>query len=236
MPGALDPVINGLRVLLVIAAPLEARAVLDALGPDADPGRDRDRVAWAPAALTPRLDLVVTGVGKASAAAGAARALDPDRHALALSLGVAGALPGSGLEPGETLAATRSVFADEGLLSGEGYTPVDALGFPPFPDGGSGASPDPAALAILRGLAGAEGAVACVSTISGTDGLARAVAERTGARAEAMEGAAVAVAAARLGVPFAELRVISNTAGDRARQRWDLPAALGRLGAIAAEL
>jgi len=236
MAGALDPLISDRRALLVIAAPLEARAVLDALGPDADPERGRDRVAWTPAALTPRLDLVVTGVGKASAAAGAARALDPGRHAIAVSLGVAGALPGSGLEPADALAATRSVFGDEGLLSGEGFAPVDALGFPPFPDGGSGADADPAALEVLRGLAGDAGTVACVSTISGTDELARAVAERTGARAEAMEGAAVAVAAARLGVPFAELRVISNTTGDRARQRWDLPGALARLGAIAAEL
>jgi futalosine hydrolase len=44
-----------------------------------------------------------------------------------------------------------------------------------------------------------------------------------------MEGAAVALAAVRLGLAFGELRVISNTTGDRARQQWDLKGALARL-------
>jgi len=218
-------------VLLVVAAPLEARAIIEAAGSSVS-----DAVSWEPRPLSARLDLVVAGVGKAAAAAATARVIDPGRHALALSIGVAGALPGSGLELADALASTRSVFADEGLAGPSGFTPIDTLGFAPFPDGTAGADAHPAALEALGALTGATGPVATVSTISGTDDLARAVAERTDARAEAMEGAAVALAAARLSVPFAEVRVISNTTGDRERQRWDLPAALARLGSLAAEL
>jgi nucleoside phosphorylase len=45
-----------------------------------------------------------------------------------------------------------------------------------------------------------------------------------------MEGAAVVHAARRQRVPAIELRVISNTTGDREGQRWDLSAALTALG------
>ncbi len=46
-----------------------------------------------------------------------------------------------------------------------------------------------------------------------------------------MEGAAVVHAARRLHAPAIEIRVVSNTTGDRERQRWDLPAALRELSA-----
>jgi futalosine hydrolase len=72
-------------------------------------------------------------------------------------------------------------------------------------------------------------AIATVSTCSGTNALAREIVTRTGAEVEAMEGAAVGLVASRLGVGFAEVRVISNTTGDRGSQQWDLPGALAAL-------
>ena len=69
-----------------------------------------------------------------------------------------------------------------------------------------------------------------VATCSGSDAAAAEVARRTGAIAEAMEGAAVVHAARRLATPAIELRAISNTTGDRAAQVWDLPSALQSLG------
>jgi hypothetical protein len=49
-----------------------------------------------------------------------------------------------------------------------------------------------------------------------------------------MEGYACGLAARRIDpdARFAEVRVVSNTTGDRAAQRWDLDAALGRLRAL----
>ena len=74
------------------------------------------------------------------------------------------------------------------------------------------------------------GPIATVATCSGTDAAAAEVARRTGAVAEAMEGAAVVHAARRLRTRAIELRVISNTTGDRPAQRWDLTGALSALG------
>jgi futalosine hydrolase len=109
-----------------------------------------------------------------------------------------------------------------------------------MPDGSVGADAHAGVVASLAGaLAGSRtGVIATVSTCSGTDARAAAIAQRTGAIAEAMEGAAVALAALRIGgpgFPVLEVRAISNTTGDRPRQRWDLEAGfagLRRIGVV----
>ena len=194
---------------------------------------------WSLTRLDEGLDLLLTGVGKANAAGATAWALGQAGYAAVLNLGVAGALPGAsppGL--GEVVLADRCVFADEGVALGEaGFADIATLGFPPLPGLRTSAfEPDGALSQAVARLAGRRGGVATVSTCSGADALASAVAARTGAIAEAMEGAACALACARLGVPFAEIRVISNTTGARDRQRWDLPGALRALGDLASNL
>lgn len=242
------------RLLLAVAAPAEAKAVLRGLG--GDPALAER--PWRLHPVTPGIDLVVTGIGKSNAAGAVARCLDPSRHGAVISLGVAGALPqpgGGGPPIGAAVVADACIFADEGLESGEGpagWRDCAAMGFPlgPPPVKGSRVAV-PADLvgrlsaAVLRegerdagvmGEWGGTGGVATVSTCSGTDALAARVRERTGAVAEAMEGAAVALVAARLGVAAGEVRVISNTTGDRSRQVWDLASGLRRLEHAAAGL
>jgi futalosine hydrolase len=89
----------------------------------------------------------------------------------------------------------------------------------------------PVDAALLQGFGhlGARGPIATVATCSGTDAGAQEVARRTGAIAEAMEGAAVAHAARRFGVPALEIRTISNATGNRTMQGWDLPRGLAAL-------
>jgi futalosine hydrolase len=128
------------------------------------------------------------------------------------------------------VAASRCVYAEEGMVTPQGFAPIDAMGFELADFCEGNAVPcDPALLDRLAALF-VVGPIATVATCSGTDAAAREVAARTHAVAEAMEGAAVVHAARRLGVPGGELRAISNTTGDRDRQRWDLPRALGALG------
>jgi futalosine hydrolase len=174
-------------------------------------------------------DLVVTGVGKANAAAGLAATLNPTRHAAILNIGIGGTLPGSDAGLGMLVVATASVYADEGLETSEGFVDCAALGFPLGPFSGSAVPADPRLLELLRPQTDRAGRIATVSTCSGTEALAAQVVARTGAMAEAMEGAAVAHVAARLGVPCAEVRAISNTTGDRVRQRWEIGPALAAI-------
>lgn len=229
-------------VLLAVAAPAEARAVLDAVACHASPPRQAVLPdPWTLLNLTARLQLVVTGIGKSNAAGAVARVLDSHQHAAVISVGLAGALPRPDQPPlplRTIIAATASVFADEGLQTDDAFTDVAAMGFPlgPPPILGSPIPAHPGVLALLGPIADVAAPIATVSTCSGTDALARQVSQRTGAVAEAMEGAAVALVAARLGVPAGELRVISNTTGRREEQRWDLRGALATLTKAIARL
>lgn len=213
------------RCLFALAAPKEARAVTQAFElPDAPEFR-----------LTPisdAFDIVLTGVGKASAAATVARVLDPARHACVISLGIAGALPESKLPLLSRITSRISVFADEGAQTPEGFRSIGAMGFPAFPNGDL-AHADPRLLECLDTTI--VSAIATVSTCSGTDAAATEIAHRTGAAAEAMEGAAVGLVAFRHNVAFAEVRVISNTTGDRSRQVWALEESLAELGKFVRE-
>lgn len=222
------------RIMLVAASPIEARAILaglhrtDILTPP----------PWASVAVG-RFDLLLTGISKANAAGAVALRLDPDRHAAVLSLGIAGSYPAaSPLEPplGAAIIASASIMADEGVRTPGAFIDCAALGFPLGDFPGSSIAPDDELFQLLTPLADAAGAIATVSTCSGTDQLASELQARTGAIAEGMEGAAIGLAAHRLGVAFAEIRTISNTTGDRASQAWNITLALTRLSDVAARL
>lgn len=180
-------------------------------------------------------DLIETGVGKAQAAAGSVWAFDAHRHAGVLNAGVAGALPGGGARLGDVLLALPSLFGDEGLETPGGFTPIESLGFPAGLFGEGGFEPTAEWRKTLASASDSAGPIATVSTCSARDHRAADLAKRTGAIAEAMEGAAIAAGLCRLSstpTAFAELRVVSNTTGDRDAQRWDLEGALSRLGGL----
>jgi futalosine hydrolase len=168
------------------------------------------------------------GVGPAAAAAGTARllALAGTPYRAVVSAGIAGGFPGRA-GPGATVLASVSVAADLGADSPDGYLSLDELGF-----GTTRAPADPGLLAALRvALPGAvPGTVLTVSTVTGTAAGAALLAGRhPDAVAEAMEGFGAATAAAQAGVPFAELRTVSNLVGPRDRAGWRIADALAAL-------
>jgi len=135
-----------------------------------------------------------------------------------------------------SIAATSCIHADDGLQTPNGFTDCAAMGFPLGDYPGAAVPISQPLLAILQPFVDTTGPIATVSTCSGTNTLANDIAARTGAIAEAMEGAAVAHVAHRLGVPAAELRIISNTTGDRAGQVWDLAGALRSLTSVVGKM
>ncbi len=174
--------------------------------------------------------IVAGGIGRTNAAASTTEAIL--RHgpfAAVVNAGVAGVLPGGKLALGDTIVASACVYVEEGLVTPAGFADVAAMGLSLGDFEGNTVPVDGGLLSRLAGLF-RTGTIATVATCSGTVAAAEAVAERTRAVAEAMEGAAVVHAARRLGVPAIELRVISNTTGDRDEQEWDLAGALVVLG------
>ncbi len=207
------------RVLIVTAVAAERDAVLAGIGPI---GVHPDPLA----AGATELEVVAVGVGPAAAAAGAARrialaeAIGAPYRAV-ISAGVAGGFAGR-TELGEVVLATSCVAADLGAESADGFLPLDALGF-----GTATLTADPS----LVDVPGARtGPVLTVTTATGTAGTAAALAERyPDALGEAMEGYGVATAASQAGLPFAEVRAISNLIGPRDPGAWRLRAALSAL-------
>ena len=187
------------------------------------------------------LATVTTGVGRVNAAiattlAIAARPNPP----LVIATGIAGSLPGpTSVANGSLVIGTRSVYAEEGILTPEGFQTIEDMGFPMaryIVD--NGLTPDSGLVDRVSDLvpSATRGSIATVATCSGTDEQALEIVRRTGGIAEAMEGAAVLHAARALGASGIEVRVISNTAGKRSGQVWDLPRAFDRLAGFARAL
>lgn len=177
--------------------------------------------------------VIAGGIGRTNAAATTTEQIlkyrDRAPFDAVISVGVAGALPGSDLTIGDAVLASACVYVEEGIVTVGGFAGIEGLGFAMGDFAGNAVPVDEAMLDVLAGTF-TIGPIATVATCSGTDAAATEVARRTGAVAEAMEGAAVVHAARRLHMPAIELRTISNTTGERPGQHWDLDAGLAALG------
>lgn len=211
------------RVLAVTAAALERDAVLQGR-PSTARTVDGVEVTRAVVAETV-LDVVVAGVGVAAAAVATAH-LVRYGYDLVVSAGIAGGFGPA--TPGTVVVAESVVHADLGAQTGSGFVSMAELGFSPVRF-----ALDPGLTNRLARTTGAlTGAVLSVSTVTGTaeraEELRRA---HPDAVAEAMEGVGVYLAASRAGVPFAEVRTISNRVGPRDTEQWQIGSALKSLTA-----
>ncbi|MDQ2835926.1 MAG: futalosine hydrolase [Actinomycetota bacterium] len=211
------------RLLVVTAAPAELTAVLgdrpSAMG--SVNGLQVHR-GTTPAGL---LDVVCGGVGPVAAALSSAALLAGASYDLVLSVGIGGGF--APIEAGAVVVADAVAHADLGAETADGgFSSLAELGWGPVRF-----EVDPALAAELaRRTSAAVGTVLSVTTVTGTQ--ARADRLRTDypdALAEAMEGVGVCQAATRAGLPFGELRTISNRVGPRQRESWRIGEALAAL-------
>jgi futalosine hydrolase len=174
--------------------------------------------------------VVVGGIGKTNAAITTTTSILTDGpFEWIINAGVAGALPDSNLKIGDAVIANKCVYAEEGLITPDGFQTMDEIGFDLGNFKQNEVPVDPWMLNRLRAI-GTVGGIATVATCSGTDEHSQLNQKRTGCICEAMEGAAVVHTANRLGAKAIELRVISNTTGDRDSQQWNIELALKNLG------
>lgn len=169
----------------------------------------------------------IVGVGKVAAAMHTTQLLLTRRPSWLLLIGVCGAYPRSGLEVGGLCLVGEEVLADEGVTQADGgFIDLATMGLAdigPF----AGDPERTRAIAELLGIPVVRGAT--VLSCSGHDALAQALAARSRAAVETMEGAAVYQVCKQLDVPVVQLRCVSNRTGDRARGGWDLRGAVDRL-------
>ena len=183
--------------------------------------------------------LVATGIGAVNAAHALTCALQARRPDWVLQVGVGGAYPQGGLEIGALALASEEWYGDLGVRTDEGWQGADLIGIPVYGEDGynkfvlAGECLDRAQEFLPEVKVGP---FATVQECSGTDELGLERGARFGAVCENMEGAAAAHVCALYGVPFLELRAMSNRVEKRDREQWDLVGAVARAQEAAARL
>jgi futalosine hydrolase len=206
---------------LICAVPFEAKLLLKAMAERRhNPPFTRGRICKTDVAH------ISSGIGTANAARAAAmmcERLDPD---LLLFFGIGGAYPHSGLKKGDVAAAESDIYGDCGMMTPEGFRDMGAIGFPLLKKGKKEFFNEfPACRISMRKLRKhfpdmRTGKFVTVCASSRTPERAAMLENLWDGIVENMEGAAAAQTALYYGVPFFEIRGISNIAGEPP-ENWD---------------
>ena len=182
-----------------------------------------------------------SGLGKINAAGAIATILTRFDVSRVWMWGSAGLYPHAGANLTHLALASEEILGDEGVLTLSSWQPLDAIGIPLLETGHGPVYNripiDQVELERAQCLLGRwhpadfipsinVGPFVTVSGVSGSLARARLLGKRFGALCENMEGGAAAQVCLSHGVPFFEIRGISNWAGDRNKRRWYLQESL----------
>ncbi len=186
-----------------------------------------------------RILLCVSGMGKVNAAHAATLMLTQYNPNAIVVFGIGGAYPSSGARVGDIVIATEEIAGDEGVLTQEGLKDAEYIGIPLLKTATSEiyctyktsehlVNKSLRCLDAYRDDGGTSvraGTFVTLSTCTGTAERARQLEERYHGLCENMEGAAVAQVAVLHGIPWLEVRGISNIVEERDLTKWDVPKA-----------
>lgn len=180
--------------------------------------------------------LCVSGMGKVNAAHAATLLAQQKPDAL-IVFGIGGAYPSSGARVGDVALANEEIAGDEGVLTRDGFNDTEYIGIPLVSKSNPpryNRFPAPEALLsraqhslsrTMRPAAVHTGPFITLSTCTGTTARAKELEQRYHGLCENMEGAAAAQVAELHGIPWLEVRGISNRVEDRDLKKWDIPRA-----------
>ena len=165
---------------------------------------------------------LVTGVGLMHATHAVTRFLGGHRPDLAVQVGIAGTFDPEAYPPGSVVAVLSETLGDAGAEEKDGnWKDLFDLGLED-PEGApyaSGKLPNPyTGLIETTGLPKASGVT--VNSVSVDTSRIERLAARYAPDVESMEGAALHYVCLREGIPFLQLRGISNIVGEREKGQW----------------
>jgi futalosine hydrolase len=180
------------------------------------------------------IDVLITGVGMVATSSWCARALSAERFDAALNLGVCGSFR-TALGPGSVVHVVSDRLVELGAEDGDSFLTIQQMNLlgddeHPF-KGGKLVNGSPPPFGALTGLAKVEGVT--VSTVHGNDASIARLTGRFDPDVESMEGAAFMYACLIHGVPFAQVRAVSNIVERRNRSAWKLNEAIAELARVA---
>lgn len=225
-----------MALCLAVATAKEYRALAPLGAPAVRPAGQA--ISWKRAGR--ELAVLVTGVGPVAAAATLGRLLGAGGISGVINLGVAGAFDLTHAPLASLVLATAENFPAYGLRGSDGTDPR-GLGLPQITLAGEAIYDrlplDPDATAASLGLNLPQDAIrGAFSTVATVVAGPAADTAPAGILAENMEGFALALACRLAGVPFLELRAVSNRVGARPPHDWDLAGALAALTRAVAAL
>ncbi len=185
-----------------------------------------------------KLLLTVTGVGLVNAAMATGRLVGRPGISGVLNLGIAGAYDTDEFPLASVTHVWREIWPEYGLLDENGFADPKGLG---FSQGHIGGDPvwdrvklNPVNDAETMNLSLPENSKRAssisLSSVTSTDDRAGWLKANYSADIENMEGFAMAFGVKQKGLPFLELRTVSNLVGSRFTDDWDLKGAFKNLG------
>jgi len=217
------------RLLIAVASAIEFKAVLNGF----DVGDDEVPPLWKTREINDYISVLHTGVGKANAAAAAAKELARTNYGGVVSIGLAGSYDES-IKLLSSVLGTKHWMLDEGTVTKKepGWISLEEAGWVKSSvecDNGQ-------LLQHCKSLVEHEGEVATISTISGTTELRDEYLRRAPVKIETMESCAIANVCFIENVEYADIRIISNFCGERTADNHDFPGALKQLANIVRKL
>lgn len=170
-------------------------------------------------------------------AAWCSRTCAAEHYDLAVNLGLCGSFDPA-VTPGTVVHVTADRLAELGAEDGEEFLSIHQLQLlneDEFPfEGGMLVNAAPPALEPLMELRQVSGIT--VNTVHGNARTIAGVRARYRPDVESMEGAAFMYSCLVAGVPFAQVRAVSNAVERRNRGAWNIEQAIDALGAVAVRL
>jgi futalosine hydrolase len=217
------------RVLVVAATAAEVGPFVAGLSRVADTGPRSTRFIG----TGHEVDVLITGVGMVATSTWCSRALCAEQFDAALNLGVCGSFKAA-FKPGSVVNVVADRLVELGAEDGDAFLTIQQmklLGDDEFPFTGGRLVNASTPFAAMNGLPKVEGIT--VSTVHGNDASIARVRDRFHPDVESMEGAAFMYACLVHGVPFAQVRAISNIVERRNRPAWRLKEAITELALVA---
>jgi futalosine hydrolase len=183
------------------------------------------------------------GVGKVNAAHSATLMLENYDVDSMILFGIGGGYKGARI--GDVVVAQSENYAEEGILTEDGWKSVESIGFPLLKNEKEYFNTFPMDIGLSQlavkvsgdlGFNVAYGNFITVSQCSGTRESGELLKNRFDGICENMEGAAVAHICAMYGIPLIEIRGISNIIEKREPKKWNLPLAVSNCNKVVSEL
>ncbi len=224
-----------MRVLVVAATEAEISPFVSELGRASVAGPRVTR--YQDQGVGHDIDVLISGVGMVATATWCSRVLSAERFDVALNLGVCGSFRPE-IFPGAVVHVVSDRLAELGAEDGDTFLSIQEmklLGDDEFPfTGGRLVNASPPVLRTLPSMRAVSGIT--VNTVHGDEESIARVRERFDPDVESMEGAAFMYACLIHGVPFAQVRAVSNMVERRNRAAWKLDEAIANLGTVACQI